>query len=540
MIRIPLRYARLRGRIAWNAVLRSGLPRSLAGGGALLAIASSVQFGSLLGAGLARSRAQDPARFASELSILVVMVQLVFGFVAIGSISIRLFDPRRDPTADLLVALPISRLDRFLIRLGDVSAVPAFIVAGVILPALLASGLPPAAAALAGLLSFAVCLQPVPALLALYSLALRVVPPRWLRNRWLAMAALTALFAPGVPVLASILRAWHAGRIAPDWLPGAWFAHAVGSAVEGRLAGAALPSLATVLLLVAWIAAAYVAFDPAAIERFDGALAGLDEGGRRPQRGSTRRAAAPVGSALTRIELLGLRREPALQITFAALFASGAAVLLFAERSLLLMAGGAVGFLSVYLAACLGLASFSAEGRDLPVLHPLPVTASEVLRAKFRVNAWLLAAAGAIAGGAIAVSASPATSAPWRVLPAAAAGAAAVVPLSALVTAMAAIFPRRLEAAGRREVSVPAIGFFSALAGLALLSAFVAAAGPAILGPFYLWIPALLLLAWTTVARSLVRTATRNFYRPRERRAASETAGSASGSRSNSNRSQPR
>ena len=101
------------------------------------------------------------------------------------------------------------------------------------------------------------------------------------------------------------------------------------------------------------------------------------------------------------------------------------------------------------------------------------------------------------------------------VFPAAIGGAIAAAPLGALVTAMGALFPRRLLRTGRREISILAMSFFSALALLFYASVVGSLAGPITMGPSFLWMPIAVLTAWIFVAAALVSAARKAVRRGR-------------------------
>jgi hypothetical protein len=88
-------YARIRAQAAWNLLTQSGLPVPVAAGLALLGAGTSVQFANLLGTALGNVRGGGPAAFAGAIGALLTGFQLVFAFVVVGSISIRMFDLRK-------------------------------------------------------------------------------------------------------------------------------------------------------------------------------------------------------------------------------------------------------------------------------------------------------------------------------------------------------------------------------------------------------------------------------------------------------------
>ncbi|MGH7126028.1 MAG: hypothetical protein ACREFI_16755, partial [Stellaceae bacterium] len=167
-----------------------------------------------------------------------------------------------------------------------------------------------------------------------------------------------------------------------------------------------------------------------------------------------------------------------------------------------------------YMAACLGLASFSQEGRGFPVLAPLPLSAGEVLRAKLTVNTAMLALSG-LAGGFF-FGASFVT--PMRLVFAplgAALGALLAIPLGGLVTAMGALFPRRLQRTGRREINPLAMSFFSALAFLFYGSVAASLFAPIRLGARVIFLPVIVIAAWFLLAAALVAAAKKAVRRGR-------------------------
>lgn len=530
---VLLSYARLRLQVLRNLLLRSGLPVWLVPLIALPVLFTAVQFAVLLGNVVADAHRLSPATFPFSLTALFLAFQLVLSFVVLGSVSIRLFDPRKVAEVDTFASLPLRRIDRFAIQASEVALVPVGMVFVAIVPAMLVAGsrasLPAQATATLAAGAAASALLPVPTVIALSAFLLRATPA-WLFRRRAALFAVLALgVAPIVPLLTTLLNAWKQGTPASGWLPASWAARAVGDAETGDVAALAFRLGATFVLLAAASVAAFVAYDRVFLERFDEVLAKLsippipeDADAVRGRRRRTGLLAMLVGSrnrawgALLRKEILGYSRDPALQFTFFALGASAFTFALLAGPTLGAMASGGIAFLSVYLAASLGLASFSQEGRGLPVLAPLPLAVDAVLSAKLAVNTGMLAVAGA-AGAAVFVF----TLVPHPVdkvavaIPSALGGAIAAAPLGALVTAMGALFPRRLLRTGRREISILAMSFFSALALLFYASLVGSLAGPITMGPSFLWMPIAVLVAWIFVAAALVSAARKAVRRGR-------------------------
>ena len=301
---------------------------------------------------------------------------------------------------------------------------------------------------------------------------MRFTPPRLLKNRALLFAAFGIAVLPLVPLLSSIMSAWH-DRLPPSrFLPAGWAAAAVRSAENGELAAAALFSTFVIGSTILLCAAAFVAYDRVLLESFDEILArlavfsppedsnqvsGRTRGGAFAARlAALFRSSDRVRRALAHKEVLALARDPALQLTLAGLGASSFTFAIFGARELGILATAATAFLAVYMAACLGLASFSQEGRGLPVLAPLPLSASEVLRAKLVVNTAMLSAAGAAGGFVFGIAFGGLFLSPFFAPIFAIAGAISTLPLGGLVTAMGALFPRRLQRTGRREISAQA------------------------------------------------------------------------------------
>ncbi len=534
-------YGRIRAQAAWNLLTQSRVPAPITAVFALGGVATAIQFANLLGSALASVHLAGADPFSGALGALLSAFQLVFSFVVVGSVSIRMFDPRKAAELDVFAALPLRRVDRFLIQVSDVAAIPVLMLLTSIVPALILAavrgGMTPIAAWLFVILSTLVCFQPVPALIALYAVVMRFTPPALLKNRALLFVAFGIGVLPLVPILSAIMSAWHEHR-APSWLlPAGWATAAVRAAESGHARDAVIPSLAVAGGTALLCLAAFVAFDRVLLERFDEILARLavfsppDEdavrGHARPASALARffgwvRARLPaalrgsaVRDALTRKEVLALARDPALQLTLAGLGASAFTFAIFGGRELGLLATGATGFLAVYMAACLGLASFSQEGRGLPVLAPLPLAASEVLRAKLVVNTAMLGAAGFCGGAVFGV----AFAGPYYALifspPAALLGAATALPLGGLVTAMGALFPRRLQRTGRREISGLAMSFFTALSLLFYASILAAFAAPLQLGPGCAWMPPVVIAAWSLIAAALVSAANKAVRRGR-------------------------
>lgn len=519
-----LRYGKLRARAGWNFLVRSGVPWPislvLAASGAL----ASFQFARVLGTGLGRAGAESPGAFQALAALALCAFQAVFTFVALGSISIRMFDPRKIAEVDMFAALPLRRVDRFLMQVSDVMLLPVGMVVTVIVPAMAiaaqTAGLRWQSAFVLVTGAALVALQPVPALVALYAFFLRAAPAALLRRRGLLFLLFALAAVPVVRLLANLLVAWKTLGAPPEWLPASWAATAMGHAEAGRW-GPALALIGANLALVAALSiASYVAYDRAFMERFDEMLAKLQAIAPPPDAdvvtGRERRGIeAPsffgkdrAWAALLRKEVLGYSRDAALQITLAGMGAMSLTFALLANRDLAIFAVTGIAFLAVYLAACLGLASFSLEGRGFPVLAPLPLRVDEVLRAKLVVNTALLAAGGAAGGAAVAIAASSGVF--WLIVLTpvlAIAGAAAIAPLGAIVTAMAALFPRRLQRTGRREISPVAMSFFTALTGLFYASLAASLAAPLALGARFLWIPFVVLIAWIFISAALVTAA---------------------------------
>lgn len=519
-----LRYGRLRVRAGWNFLVRSGVPwpisLSLAGSGAL----ASFQFARVLGAGLGRAGAESTGAFLALIALALCAFQAVFTFVALGSISIRMFDPRKIAEVDMFAALPLRRVDRFLMQISDVMLLPVGMVATVIVPAMAiaahTAGLrwQASVALIAG--AALVALQPVPALVALYAFFLRAAPAAVLRRRGVMFLLFAIAAVPLVRLLANLIAAWKSLGAPPAWLPASWVATSTAHAEAGSWGPALALFGANAALVVVLSVASYIAYDRAFMERFDEMLAKLQAIAPPPDAdvvtGRTRRGlAAPslLGNdrswaALLRKEVLGYSRDPALQITLAGMGAMAMTFALLANRDLAIFAVTGIAFLAVYLAACLGLASFSLEGRGFPVLAPLPLHVDEVLRAKLLVNSALLAAGGAAGGASVAIAAAPDVVTTLVFTPLLAiAGAATIAPLGAIVTAMAALFPRRLQRTGRREISPVAMSFFTALTGLFYASLAASLAAPLALGARFFWIPLVVLIAWIFISAALVTAA---------------------------------
>lgn len=529
-----LLYLRLRLQVLRNLLLRSGLPVWLVGVVAAPVLFTAVQFAVLLGDAVADAHRISPQTFSFSLSALYLAFQLVLTFVVLGSVSIRLFDPRKVAEVDTFASLPLRRFDRFVIQASDVALVPVAMVALAIVPAMFVAGskasLPAGTTLVLAAGAAASALLPIPAVIAVSAFLLRTTPAWLFRRRAVLFAVLATGVAPVVPLLTALLEAWREGRPANDWLPASWAARAVTDAQAGNAADLCVHLGGTIGLLGAACAAAYFAYDRAFLERFDEVLAKLaippvpDDAdavtGRRRRVGIfaqlVEAAAERRWGALLRKEILGYSRDPALQFTFFALGACALTFALLAGRSLGSMASGGIAFLAVYMAASLGLASFSQEGRGLPVLAPLPIAVDQVLSAKLAVNTGMLGLAGA-AGAAVftfTVLSHPVD----RVIlaiPAALVGAVATAPLGALVTAMGALFPRRLLRTGRREISIPAMSFFSALAMLFYASVVGSLAGPLAMGRSFLWMPIAVLAAWMFVAAALVSAARKAVRRGR-------------------------
>lgn len=527
-------YLRLRAQVLRNLLLRSGLPVWLLALVAVPAIFTSVQFAVLLGGVVANAHRVSPETFSFSLAALYLSFQLVLTFVVLGSVSIRLFDPRKVAEVDTFASLPLRRIERFVIQASDVALLPAGMVMTAIVPAMFVAGakagLPTGTTVVLAAGAAASALLPIPAVIAVSAFLLRATPAWLFRRRAVLFAVLAFGVAPIVPLLTALLDAWKEARPANDWLPASWAARAVADAEAGNLGALALHLGGSFAVLAIASAAAYLAYDRAFLERFDEVLAKLaippvpDDAdavsGRRRRAGIFARlveaAADREWGALLRKEILGYSRDPALQFTFFALGASSLTFALLAGRSLGTMASGGIAFLAVYLAASLGLASFSQEGRGLPVLAPLPIAVDHVLSAKLAVNTGMLGLAGAAGAAVFTFTVVPHPV--QRVLlaiPAGIAGAIATAPLGALVTAMGALFPRRLLRTGRREISIPAMSFFSALALLFYASAVGSLAGPLTMGRTFLWMPIVVLAAWTFVAAALVSAARKAVRRGR-------------------------
>lgn len=519
-----LRYARLRGRATWNLLTRSGVPWPVTFALAAFTVLAMLQFSRLMGVTLGKSHDGGPVMFASVVGLVFCVFQLVFAFVSIGSISIRLFDPRRVAEVDLFAALPLRRIDRFLMQVSDVALIPAGMIAGVVCPAMVVAAVQARMALLPSVLLVVlgglVAFQPVPALVAIYAGLLRAAPAWLLRRRSLLFVLFALAVMPLVPILGDLLTAWKLRQGPAAWLPAAWAANAVAAAETGDLAGAARHAAAVVATTAVLGLAAYLAYDRAFMDRFDEVLAKL-QASALPEDDATvtgrdRRAVETprlhrdrVRATLLRKEIIGYARDPALQLTMAGMGATaftfaGSALLGLAPYALAVFAVAGIGFLAIYLAACLGLASFTLEGRGLPVLAPLPLAVDEVLRSKLVANTGLLVAAGAIAGAALGLTVEPGPGGLLLAPLLAVLAAAVCAPLGALVTAMGALFPRRLHRTGRREISILAMSFFTALTGLFYLSMVAALAAPVALGFRFLWVPAVVMLAWSCVSASLV------------------------------------
>ena len=523
-------YARLRARAAWNALTRSGLPLPIAAGLALTGAATAVQFANILGDAMAGAHFASRAEFPGALGAVLSAFQLVFAFVVVGSVSIRMFDPRKAAELDVFAALPLRRVDRFLIQASDVALVPAGMILFVIAPAFTLAAIRGAFTPVAGVVlvvtSALVCFQPVPALIALYAFTLRATPASILRNRAFLFVGFVLAVLPLVPILSSLMGAWQARRPPSMILPAGWAAAAVRAAETGRVADAALLVGLVALVTFALCAAAYAAFDRIFLEHFDEVLAKIAVAsppedsdvarGRVRARSALARGAGGLRlrEALTRKEILALARDPALQLTLAALGASAATFSVLGGGTLGPLATGATAFLAVYMAASLGLASFSQEGRGLPVLAPLPLSAGEVLRAKLLVNTAFLALSGAAGGFFFGFSFST----PLRIVFAplgAVFGMILAFPLGGLVTAMGALFPRRLQRTGRREISPLAMSFFTALSVLFYSSVMAALFAPLRLGASCLFLPPVVIAAWSFLAAALVSAAKKAVRRGR-------------------------
>lgn len=528
-----LLYARLRLQVLRNLFLKSGIPPALVTVIAAAGFITAVQFAVLLGDTIAQAHEASPGTFAFSLSALFLSFQLVFTFVVLGSVSIRLFDPRKVAEVDTFSALPLRRADRFLIQVSEVAVVPVSMITFSIVPGMLIGGyradFGPLATATLAIAGAAAAFLPVPVVIAVTAFLLRATPAWLFRQRALLFAVLALGIAPVVPALTTLLDAWRAGTPASRAFPATWAANAAGAAISGDFARLALELGVTLVLLALACAACYLAYDRTFLERFDEVLAKLAippipedadaVSGRRRRTGLFSRLVAssdPAHSALLRKEVLGFSRDPALQFTFFALGASALAFALLAGRALGSLAAGGIAFLAVYMSASLGLASFSQEGRGLPVLAPLPLEVDEVLTAKLRVNTAILALAGAGGGALVMFSVTPWAGAGLLLaVPAAVLGAIAAAPLGALVTAMGALFPRRLLRTGRREISIPAMSFFSALAMLFYASVAGSFAGAGLFGRSFVWMPLVVLTAWTFVAAALVSAARKAIRRGR-------------------------
>lgn len=526
-------YVRLRLQVLRNLLLRSGLPPYLIVLIAMPVLFTAMQFAMLLGRVVSDAHRISPQTFPYSLTALYLAFQLVLSFVVLGSVSIRLFDPRKVAEVDTFASLPLRRFDRFAIQASEVVLVPTAMVFAAIVPAMFVAGsragFSTATTAVLVTGAAASALLPVPTVIAVSAFLLRATPG-WLFRRRIALFAVLALgVAPIVPLLTTLLDSWRQGRPTSPWLPASWAALAVDAAERGDVSGAALRLGATLALLAVASFAAFVAYDRVFLERFDEVLAKLSippipedadvVSGRKRSGGVL---AMIVGSrnrawgALLRKEILGYSRDPALQFTFFALGASAFTFALLAGQALGAMASGGIAFLSVYLAASLGLASFSQEGRGLPVLAPLPIAVDAVLSAKLAVNTGMLAIAGAGGCAVFAFTLPPNPAHKFAILlPAAIIGAVSAAPLGALVTAMGALFPRRLLRTGRREISILAMSFFSALALLFYASLVGSLAGPITMGPSFLWMPIGVLTAWIFVAAALVSAARKAVRRGR-------------------------
>ena len=124
-------------------------------------------------------------------------------------------------------------------------------------------------------------------------------------------------------------------------------------------------------------------------------------------------------------------------------------------------------FLGVYLAASLGLSSFSQEGPGFPMLASLPVRPSRMILAKALANTILVMGVSTLSGAACGFVLPARNPVVWIVgiVALAATGAVAAVPLGLLVTLLGALFSGR-AAFGRRIISPWAMGFMFGAMGI--------------------------------------------------------------------------
>jgi Putative ATP-binding cassette len=351
------------------------------------------------------------------------------GGVAVTGISFAISGLYLARDLELLLTAPISPravlLTRLCVQLSTGLALAA-LLAGPWLLAYLGDHGALGSLPVLGLVSLAVTALALCAATAVTIATVRVVPARRLRDA-AAMLVTGTVFA--VTAVDVVLRPDGVGSTRPlalgppgggrladlAWLPTGWAARAVTAAVRGDLAVAGLLTLALLAAATAAIAAVTTVAEPWYLAGYQRAAEAGEGRGRRRRSG---RAGHPGGArtvwmAIALKDLRELRRD-ASQL--------GQLVLPVALFALYVVAPGqppavAVGpgrlpawfgvalsaaFAALFAASGVALRGIGAEGRRLWILRCAPVTAVEVLAAKFAVGLGIAAGLGMgllLAGG---------------------------------------------------------------------------------------------------------------------------------------------
>jgi len=476
--------------------------------------------------------ASELARLLGELEIdrtvVVGGLVLVHAGVALGASSLvlgsTLLDARRSDEEEVLLVLPIRRLERFAFRGVDLA--PALALSLVlVVPALRfaasAFGLGFAGeVALAGALA---CHALGAAFAALVGL---VVWVRWAPRALVRWRGVGAIGAVGL-VLAVGIASGATRADARAWGPPAWTVELVSALAVGdaRLAArSAASTLAFVVVLGLVAEGVHARGVVAGWDRFRGRL---EVGDARHARAvdvanvpvvtapSDRRATSPPmrqAAALVALEWRAVVRDRALPVLVA-----GAAVIVGLVGSAIAMAGGehaptlwaglwlGVGLVGANALALAALASMAREGYDLGALAWLPIDARLVVDTRAAAyaavaGAWAAAWAGVWLGGGGADLAR----APSGALVAIAVGFAGA--LAAIAAGLGAVCGRPGQGL-HRGASLAGLGVFAMLEGLLFATAVASQVAIAHLGSAGAWALVLATAIWCAVLAVVRREA---------------------------------